>query len=427
MSKTMRTLVLAAGLLLARTAGAQTPVPDGGLVVDAAADGDVARIDALLSAGASPNAASARGYSALYAAVLMDRVPAAERLLRAGATGLDQLHGDRRELLLSLAAWEGSAAMMRLLLAQGADPKALGPDGRDALVGAIARASVEKVGLLLEAGADPNRRLPDGTSGVARAAIHGHADVLALLLDHGGRLEIRDDQGVTPLMFAAAQGREEALALLLERGAHPWPLDTHAQSALACAKRLKDPELRARLVGRLTAAGARDPEPLRPIDLDLFAAVEKGDLPKVKSLVQRGADVHARGTMVGARMYYTILFSAVAHPTVLRYLLDQGVDPHQVTEYRFTALHAAAADGVAESIQVLAALGLDPNARAAGDQTPLSEALNRRGDRPECVAALLKAGADPNGHVAAAQSPLQRAKERRFAGSVRLLEAAGGK
>lgn len=421
-------LLLAAGLLLAPATGARAAELDPGKVVDAAADGDVTRIDALLAAGASPNAVSAGGHSALFAAVLMDRVPAAARLLQAGATGLDQLHGDeRRDYLLSLAAWEGSAAMMRLLLSHGADPKALAPDGRDALVGAIARGSTEKVALLLENGADPNRRFPDGTSGVARAALHGNADVLALLLDHGGRIEIRDDQGFTPLMFAAMLGREQVVALLLERGAHIWPRNAFGRSALGEATGLKDPLLRSRLVETLTAAGANDPEPMRPIDVALFVAAEKGDLSKVKSLVQQGADVHARGALVGGTMYYTVLFSAVAHPTVLRYLLDQGVDPHQVTAYEFTALHEAASQGVAESIQVLAERGLDPNARAKGGQVPLNEALNQGWDRPANVAMLLRVGANPNGQPTGEESPLQRARRRKFTKSITLLEAAGGK
>jgi cytohesin len=357
----------------------------------------------------------------------MDKSPTAALLLEAGADGLDALYGKPRARLLSLAAWHGSSGLVKVLLSHGADPKALDPDGLDAMAGAIARGSAEKLRLLLDAGADPNRRLPDGTCAVSRAAIHGHAELLEMLLEHGGRIEIRDDQGVTPLMFAAAQGREEAVALLLERHARTWPLNTYGRSALGEAKRVKDPEVRSRLVALLQAAGAKDREPMRPIDVALFAAAEKGDLASARALVKQGADVHARGTMVGGTMYYTVLFSAVAHPEFVRYLLDQGLDPHQVTEYGFTALHAAARDGAPESIKLLAERGLDPNARAKGGQIPLNEALNNGSDRPACVAMLLQVGADPNGQKAADESPLQRARRRNFTRSMALLEAAGGK
>jgi ankyrin repeat protein len=88
--------------------------------------------------------------------------------------------------LLGLAASEGSADMVRLLLKHGADIDALA-DGRTALLAAIGARDVPMVELLLSAGADPNVGDGRGETPLSFAALNplGSLDIVRMLLRAG--------------------------------------------------------------------------------------------------------------------------------------------------------------------------------------------------------------------------------------------------
>ncbi len=90
----------------------------------------------------------------------------------------------------------------------------------------------------------------------------------------------------------------------------------------------------------------------------------------------------------------TPLEIAVAHPAVIRFLIEQGADVKQKTDYGFTALHMAASEGKSEVIELLVQHGADVNAKSQFGQTPLYQAVNL--NKPNNVETLLRLGADPN-------------------------------
>jgi len=103
------------------------------------------------------------------------------------------------------ASQSSDTALMKLLLAHGADPKIPTDFGDTALTvaGGIgwvegvtyersAKENLEAVRMLLDLGLDPNAANRDGRTPLMGAAHKGRNDVILLLLDRGSKLETRD-------------------------------------------------------------------------------------------------------------------------------------------------------------------------------------------------------------------------------------------
>jgi len=413
---------------------AAQPKPDLALqrnLLRAIVQGDMGALQAALAAGANPALRDPKGLTPLELALLFGRAEAADRLLAAGAMGLNDLAdftqaGKARMRPLGFAARSGFRDLVAVLLRRGADVRALDEEGRDALAWAVRGGDPGIVRGLLEAGGDPGRRGPDGLGPVYLAVLGGKVEVVRALLDHGGKADAREDHGETPLMAAAELGYEDLLGLLLERGAPVYPLDAWEQGALARAKACKDAAAGRRMAEALKKAGAREGEPLRTLDSAFLNAVADGNLVKAKALLAQGADLHARGRFDGERLLSDALSLSVHDPALCRFLLDAGINPHMRSSYDFTALHTAARSGGPEVIGWLVAAGLDPNAPSKSGMVPLYMAINGRA-KPANVAALLRAGADPGARTPGGESLLAFARERKQTEVVRLLVAAGAR
>ncbi|MBI1214793.1 MAG: hypothetical protein GC185_03115 [Alphaproteobacteria bacterium] len=85
-----------------------------------------------------------------------------------------------------------------------------------------------------------------------------------------------------------------------------------------------------------------------------FAAIEKGNLPLVRKLVEEGADIHARTTQQG------VMSSFMANI------------PYAVGA---TPLHAACLAGNPEIVEFLLQQGAQPNAKDSADQSPMDYAI----------------------------------------------------
>ena len=103
------------------------------------------------------------------------------------------------------AAQSSDVALMKLLLAHGADPKLATDFGDTALTAAggigwvegvtyerSPKENLEAVRLLLDLGLDPNAANKDGRTPLMGAAHKGRNDVIQLLVDRGARIDARD-------------------------------------------------------------------------------------------------------------------------------------------------------------------------------------------------------------------------------------------
>jgi ankyrin repeat protein len=176
-----------------------------------------------------------------------------------------QKHADTRDLefqrtSLHWAALGGHDAVVRLLLAHGADLNAIEPNhGRTPLLEAVAgghepivrqladagarvdtadmlgdtpltlatrQSSVAMARLFLEAGADPNvcdwRR---GQTPLSPASEKGRDDIVDLLLHHGAAVSLADDEGAVPLAYALKSGHDGIAQTLAAREAGEGPRD----------------------------------------------------------------------------------------------------------------------------------------------------------------------------------------------------------
>ena len=157
-------------------------------VADAAMQGDIAKVRALLAQQSDVNVAQGDGMTALHWAADRGDAAMTALLLRSGAklTGTTKNGGYAP---LHVAARAGHGAIVQALLAAGADAKSLTATGATAMHLAAAAGDAASVKALLAKKADPNAR--------------------------------ESAWGQTPLMFAAAENRGEAARALLAGGADP--------------------------------------------------------------------------------------------------------------------------------------------------------------------------------------------------------------
>lgn len=106
--------------------------PPGGLLHDAAAKGDLARIAALLAEGQTPDAMDSEGHTALHVACASKQAASAQLLIERHAA-LDALDNAGNTPLM-LAAAGGSTTLVERLLAAGANIGVRNQRGQDALV-----------------------------------------------------------------------------------------------------------------------------------------------------------------------------------------------------------------------------------------------------------------------------------------------------
>ena len=198
-------------LAAAGAAAAQTP-PDASEVAAyrglhaAATTGDVAALTALLREPVVLDARDGHGRTALHIAAHGGYRDFVRELGRAGAamTAKDS----RRYDIITIAAVRDDAAMVRLAISLGADPRAVtSPYDGTALIAAAHLGHVEVVRALIAANAPLDHVNNLGWTAVIEAVILGdggsrHQDTLAALIAAGANTQLADRDGVTPLEHA---------------------------------------------------------------------------------------------------------------------------------------------------------------------------------------------------------------------------------
>ena len=109
----------------------------------------------------------------------------------------------------------------------------------------------------------------------------------------------------------------------------------------------------------------------------------------------------------------------------LKSLLDSGADPNRRDGNGKSPLVAAVAAGQAPAARALVAAGADPNLASSGGRTPLIEAAI--GGRVEIARLLISAGADHNIGERGAGTPLEAAEREGHAEMAALLRASGAR
>lgn len=142
------------------------------------------------------------------------------------------------------AAAQGDEALVRALLAAGADVNAASEDGETALVRAASKGHLHIVQLLLEAGADPNARREDGFNALGVAVFFGYTGVVRALLARGADPSANGRLAANAEKWALVSGYDEIAEMLKEpdsAGARR-PSAEAASGAAASAGKSEGPE-----------------------------------------------------------------------------------------------------------------------------------------------------------------------------------------
>ncbi len=144
---------------------------------------------------------------------------------------------------IMLAASRGSAKIIGLLSAQGADPNKRGSAKRTALLYAVEKNHIEAAERLLAYGADIDAYDNGRLTPLIMAADRGFTDLGLLLLDKGADPNIQHSQGWTALIDAAKNDDIKLVNALLEAGADKDTAMTNGMNARDIAKQYGHKEI----------------------------------------------------------------------------------------------------------------------------------------------------------------------------------------
>jgi TonB family protein len=242
-------------LALWNSSGLVEPVSDN--LFDATKAGDLAKVKALIAAGADVNAKDDSGEtSALDWAARKNHIEIMELLIAHGADvrardfyGFTPLH--------HAAAWGGKESV-ELLLAHGADVNdAKNRVGQSPLHYAISPGREDVIALLIDHGADINAKdvnletplhlavklAENGMMGSSEPSDNGDTKTVAFLLAHGADINAKDKRNNTPLHHAAWGGHKGVVELLLAHGADVNVKNNGGETPLKNARKMRHDDI----------------------------------------------------------------------------------------------------------------------------------------------------------------------------------------
>lgn len=323
-------------------------------------------------------------------------------------------------------------------------------DLNEKLLTAIQDGDAMRSRTLLAGGADPNAVDSDGITALMIAATYGNPECVELLLSRGANANARSKQGLTPLMLAVGDARK--VRLLLAKGAEVNAKSEQGHTALSIAVARAG----AREVVRILLDHGAN---VRVMNL-LGAAVQKEDLPLIKLLLEKGADINDRRIIgadpvlppkrqaelaqaaaqknpppqplrmgpAGAAGATPIMYAAMnGNMEIIALLLERGVDIHARAAGNRTVLMMAAMMGQLQAVRLLLEKGAELNVKDDWGYTPLLYAASSWCNDPALVKALLAHGADLHVTSQDGETALKLARRKGRNEVFRILEKAGAK
>ena len=392
---------------------------------------DTAAVQRLLRDGANPDAANRYGVTPLSLASENASAPMVQTLLKSGAHASDAI--------LMIAARTGSAEIVRMLLARGANPNARENTlGETALMWAAAEDHPGAVRALIEHGADPNARstkldyakdrfglegvmtiLPRGNwTALMYAARQGSLDAAQALAEAGADVNLTDPDGTTALVFAISNGHFDTAAMLAEHGADPNIADSTGMAALYAAvdmstlgevygrppRKSSDKLQAVDLLPILLKHGANPNAALKSPTLNrahtpgdgnlgegttpLMRAAKNGDTAAMRVLMAHGADLSlkqkngttalmlASGVGRGQGVFAKDYATEAELLDAVKFLVEAGADVNAANDNGQTALHIAA-QASDGIVKYLAGHGANLDAKDKQGRTALDIALGK--------------------------------------------------
>jgi len=302
---------------------------------------------------------------------------------------------------VAAAAMRKDAVAVRALVKDGKDVNAAQGDGMTALHWAAMHGDADLTSTLLYAGANvrATTRL-GGYTALHLAAQSGEAAAMARLIAGGANAGALTSTGATPLMLASASGKADAVRLLLEQSSDANAVESaNGETALMFAAALD----RADAVRELLTHGADPARTSRVVDLTGVTAPEEKLQNTIRD-AQNAKSANASQGVSGAPRPAPAPAPA-AGKGVAGVTRSFSFNELIGAQGGLTALHFAARQGSARSVEALIDHGANVNALTPGDAVSplLIASVNGQFDIAKY---LLAHGADPNLANAGGVTPL---------------------
>lgn len=210
-------------------------------------------VSLLLEKGADTEQSDTKGMTPLMFAALATDLDIFQKLLAVGANVNASQTGGKNEIgttvLHHAVTRKDNAAIVKMIIENGADVQASNETGRTPLLKAAWWGGVEYVTPLLDAGADINHASNFGGTALyeATSTSRDNVDMIRLLISKGANVKAATKKGETPLMNAARWGNLEHAKVLIEAGADKDRKSNSGQTALDFARQRKQSEVIAYL------------------------------------------------------------------------------------------------------------------------------------------------------------------------------------
>ncbi|MEO7066192.1 MAG: ankyrin repeat domain-containing protein [Rhodanobacter sp.] len=366
----------------------------------AAAEGHEQIARTLCASGADIKLTDDHGSTALMEAARAGASSIVQLLAEAQPDARARDHHGRDALTLACQSPHAHGETIRALLALGAEPKAVGSDGRSPLDHAAAAGRWDLVALLdpetplpanlshdlLTAGADTPAHLRD-------ALRFGHWAIVSSFAD---RVTTWPQAQLASLYLdLATTGLGAARRWLLEHG-------LEAEARLQAPSAEVEPATETE-TGDNTASDTPAPSVLGRRLFDALLQQLPASADALQDLMQAGASPAGAGLLAQA---LTRLNRAEPNTTLVMHLLECGADPFGPDAHGRTPLQLAAANADETLLNVLLARGCNPNTRDDNNRTALFAALEHGAQALPLVRALVAYGADPEAADANGETPL---------------------
>lgn len=191
-------------------------------LIEAIADNDTQRVEALLKNGMNPNAIQRNGLSALMVAVNTNN-PSTIRLLVDHGAAIDLL-ADNKTALMQAASSDCYVAALQELLTLGANPHAVNRSDETALFYAVTSKNPKTTKIMLSAGSNVNHKNKSGWTPLFFAIGNSkyNIEIMRILISGGADVNASATDGHTPLLSAIAENAIEAVKLLLANNVYPY-------------------------------------------------------------------------------------------------------------------------------------------------------------------------------------------------------------
>ena len=360
-------------------------------------------VEALLNAGFAFDKPDATGYTPLLHAAWRNQTEVMKLLLDKGASsnartpdGLTALH---------LAARLGREVIAETLISASVDLEVpTGSFGFTPLHYAAEGGFVHIIKLLVKQGAAVEKKTWDGDTALHLAAARGHFNVCQELLNAGIAINVVNTSGQTALHLAAKEGFLSITQILLKYGATSQVSDA--------ARTQLEPVVTTSTSGPILTGGMVFPCPsnsttsLRESDSSsgspLELAAQNGHFDVVQKLLNRAIDlqsIDSKRALIDA--------CSGGHLEVLKAILGPDVERPKDYLDSTMALHAAASNGHPEVVKELLSRSVNVDARNQEEWTPLHSASNS--GHVQVIEMLLQNGANIEAYTADLDTPIHLA------------------